>query len=127
MKTLTPVLSVNSIEPSLKFWEAALGFSRAVQVPEEGPLAFVQLVKGGAAVMYQTIESVAGDLPALAEEMSKGPTFLYLTVEKLDDVIEKLEGFEVTVPRRTTFYGADEIGYREPGGHLVVFAEFPEM
>ena len=30
---------------------------------------------------------------------------------------------EVVVPRRQTFYGADEIGVREPGGNLVMFAQ----
>jgi len=28
------------------------------------------------------------------------------------------------VPRRTTFYGADEIFVRAPGGHTVGFAAF---
>ena len=27
------------------------------------------------------------------------------------------------VPRRQTFYGMDEIGVREPGGHVVMFAQ----
>jgi hypothetical protein len=26
------------------------------------------------------------------------------------------------VPRRRAFYGADEIEWREPGGHVVLFA-----
>jgi hypothetical protein len=30
---------------------------------------------------------------------------------------------EVVVPRRQTFYGMDEIGVREPGGHVVMFAQ----
>ncbi len=36
--------------------------------------------------------------------------------------MEQLEGIEVVVPRRTTFYGADEIFVRAPCGTLVGFA-----
>ena len=32
--------------------------------------------------------------------------------------------FTLLLPRRTTFYGATEVGYREPGGHVVTFAQF---
>ena len=35
-----------------------------------------------------------------------------------------LAAFPVLLPRRTTFYGATEVGYREPGGHAVTFAQF---
>jgi len=34
-----------------------------------------------------------------------------------------LKGFEIVMPRRETFYGSTEIGYREPGGHFVTFAQ----
>ena len=28
------------------------------------------------------------------------------------------------MPMRTTFYGAKEIGVRDPGGHIITFAQF---
>ena len=34
-----------------------------------------------------------------------------------------IAGLEIVVPRRQTFYGMDEIGVREPGGHVVMFAQ----
>jgi hypothetical protein len=48
---------------------------------------------------------------------------LYVEVAGLDDIIKRLEGANVVVPVRKTFYGAREIGVREPGGNVVVFAE----
>ena len=33
------------------------------------------------------------------------------------------EGVDVVMPRRQTFNGMDEIGVREPGGHVVMFAQ----
>jgi len=34
---------------------------------------------------------------------------------------------EKVVPRRKTFYGTDEIGVREPGGRIVMFAQHVEQ
>ena len=41
---------------------------------------------------------------------------------QLDEIIKRIEEQPITVGRRTTFYGMDEIGIREPGGTLVIFA-----
>jgi len=43
--------------------------------------------------------------------------------EFVEAIARDLRGADVVVPRRTTFYGADEIGVRVPGGHVVVFAQ----
>ena len=84
--------------------------------------------------MYQTRLSVAKDVGIAAEgtmqphsgsiNPDKDRVSLYIQAEKLDDLITALEGCEVVVPERTTFYGAREFGVREPGGTVVLFAEF---
>ena len=43
LKKLTPILTVESIEPSLPFWVDALGFTKTVEVPHEGALGFAIL------------------------------------------------------------------------------------
>lgn len=126
MLSLTPVLNVEKIEPSLDFWEKGLGFERPMEVPGEGGLAFVMLKQGDIEVMYQTLASLEGEDPSLAEAAKGSSNFLYIKVESLDEVINNLDGFEVVVKRRQTFYGADEITYKEPGGHIVTFAQFKE-
>lgn len=124
MKKLTPVLVVEHIEPCLPFWISRLGFEKTAEVPDGDKLGFVILKKGNVEVMYQSQASVAKDVPALAGESHRPSTGLYIEVEKLDPVVKALEGVEVVVPVRETFYGAREIGVREPGGSLVMFAEF---
>lgn len=124
MKTLTPVLMVEEIEPLVPFWEA-LGFEKTMEVPEGDRLGFLGLRSGGVQIMYQTVESVRNDVAALAEAPMKG-TFLFIEVEDLDAVAENLGDTEYLIPRRTTFYGADEIVVQEPGGNYVIFAEFGE-
>jgi hypothetical protein len=47
---------------------------------------------------------------------------IYIAVEALDPVIAALGDAPVAVPRRTTFYGADEIFVRDPEGNLIGLA-----
>lgn len=127
MKKLTPVLYVEAIEPALPFWVDRLGFEVTVELPEGDRLGFVILRKGAVEVMYQTRASVEHDVPALADH-PLGGSMLFLEVDDLDAVAHALDGIAPVVPRRTTFYGADELIIREPGGHIVTFARFaPEV
>lgn len=125
MKRLTPVLYVEEIEPALPFWIDRLGFEKTAEVPEGDRLGFVILKKGGVEVMYQTRASVQGDIPSLADT-PMGGALLFIEVEDLDAVARALEGIPPVVPRRTTFYGADELIVREPAGNVVTFARFGE-
>lgn len=126
MKRLTPVLVVDAIEPSLAFWIGRLGFETTVEVPHGDRLGFVALRNGDVEVMLQTSASLADDLPAVVGDVAVGGTALFVEVEDVDAIDEAVEGIERPVPRRTTFYGADEIVVREPGGHLVTFAQFAD-
>jgi uncharacterized glyoxalase superfamily protein PhnB len=123
VKRITPVLYVKEIEPCLKFWVERLGFEPTAQVPDGDRLGFVILQKGNLEIMYQSFVSAAKDVPAMAKEIEGGRTFLYLEVDNLQSVIDALKGVAVVVPRRTTFYGADEFGVKDPAGHVVLFAQ----
>lgn len=120
---LTPVLLVPEVEPCLRFWVERLGFVKTVEVPEGEALGFVILQKGSLELMYQSYASVEKDAPAAMRALSKGPTYLYVEVEDLEQVIVAVEGAEVVMPVRTTFYGAKEVGVKEPAGHIVIFAQ----
>jgi uncharacterized glyoxalase superfamily protein PhnB len=123
IKKLTPVLFVEKIEPVLPFWTERLGFVKTVEVPEGERLGFVILQQGSVEVMYQTYASVEKDLPAFAADVRKGPTFLYIEVENLDALKPALKSANVYLPERNTFYGAREIGVRDPAGHFLTFAQ----
>ena len=123
VKKLTPVLMVDAIEPCLPLWIDRLGWTKTVEVPEGDALGFVILAKDGAEVMYQTwmsVEKDVGHAPKRAVGTSVG---LFIEVSSLDEIVEQLEGVPLVLPRRRTFYGMDEIGVAEAGGHTVVFAQ----
>jgi uncharacterized glyoxalase superfamily protein PhnB len=126
IKKLTPVLFVSEIEPCVKFWTEQLGFQKTAEVPDGNKLAFVILVKGNVELMYQSYASAEKDVPALAPIARKGPTFLYIEVENLDAIKAAVKAAEVVMPERTTFYGAREIGIKDPAGHYLTFAQFTQ-
>ena len=124
VKKLTPVLFAETIEACVKFWVERLGFEKTMDVPDGDRLAFAILKKGTVELMYQTFASAEKDVGAVAPWVRKGPTFLYVEVESLEKTIAAVSGAEVVIPARTTFYGAREIGVKDPAGHLLTFAEF---
>ena len=123
VKKITPVLFVKDIEPVLPFWVDALGFAKTIEVPAADKLSFVALQKGNTEVMYQSYASVGDDMPAIAEAAKKGPTFLYLEVDDLDAVLVALKNSKIVQPERTAFYGMREVGYQDPAGHFITFAQ----
>jgi hypothetical protein len=122
MKKLAPVIMVDAIEPCVPFWER-LGFAKTAEVPEGDRLGFVILAKDSVEVMYQTHESVQKDAAGLVPRAHGHGAGFFIEVSDIESVVRALEGVDVVVPRRQTFYGMDEIGVREPGGHVVMFAQ----
>lgn len=123
VKRITPVLYVDQIEPCAQFWVERLGFEKTAEVPDGDHLGFVILQRSGVEIMYQSFASAERDAPAIAKEISGGRTFLYVEVDKLEEVIHAMKGANLVLPLRTTFYGAKEIGVKDPAGHMIVFAE----
>ena len=119
----TPVLFVDSIEASLPFWQERLGFERTVEVPDGERIGFAILTNGVVELMYETKAMLLKDSAAHAVAFDDDKTFLFVEVNDIDATASALNGFEIVMPRRETFYGSVEIGYREPGGHFVTFAQ----
>jgi uncharacterized glyoxalase superfamily protein PhnB len=118
------VLFALEIESCVRFWVDRMEFKKTAEVPDGNKLAFAMLQKGGAELMYQSFSSADKDVSAVSEMIRKGPTFLYVEVDSLDEAIAAAKGAEVFMPVRTTFYGAREIGIKDPAGHFITFAEF---
>ena len=123
VKKITPILFAEEIEPCLQFWMERLGFEKTIDVPEDNKLAFAILQKCGVELMYQTYASAEKDVSMVSPEVRKGPSFLYVEVDDLEKTISAVMGAQVVMPVRTTFYGAKEIGIKDPVGHVVIFAQ----
>jgi len=121
---MAPVLVVERVEPCVAFWVDRFGFEVKHEVPwHDGSVFFASVVKGGIEIMYQTRVSVAADSPQ-AGELPGRSSVLYFTVPDLEVVERATAGTPVFKPRHQTPYGSTELYLREPGGHVVGFAQF---
>jgi uncharacterized glyoxalase superfamily protein PhnB len=123
VRKLTPVLIVDDVERCLSFWTERLGFAAPVQVPHEDHVGFAIVAAEGVELMYQSRASIAADVPAALDPARGHSATLFVEVADLDAVERAMAGLEIVLPRRRTFYGMDEFGVREPGGHVVIFAQ----
>jgi len=94
-----------------------------VDVPDGDKLGFAILAKDGAELMYQTWSSVEKDIGRTMARPQGVSVGLFVEVEDLNDVERQLAGVPITLPRRRTFGGMDELGVTEAGGHMVIFAQ----
>lgn len=129
MNKLSPLITVDVVEPCLAFWVDRFGFTVTVTVPHGDGVGFAILEKGPVELMYQARASVDADLgtmapghPGLARKLAESDAALFIEVAALDPILTALEGAEIVVPRRQTFYGMDEVFVRAPCGTLVGFA-----
>jgi uncharacterized glyoxalase superfamily protein PhnB len=126
LQALSPVLIVEAVEPSLKFWTEQLGFAKENEVPgPDGKLIFASVRKDGVEIMYQTRGSVIADNPAVAAELNGRSVSLFITVPTiadLDEIARRSKSAPLVKPRHDTFYGTTEFYIREPGGNVVGFA-----
>jgi uncharacterized glyoxalase superfamily protein PhnB len=123
VKRITPVLFVKEIEPVLPFWVDRLGFKKSIEGPLGDKLGFVALDNGDTEIMYESFACLGEDMPAILEAAKKGPTFLYIEVDNLDAVTTALKGSKIAQPERTAVYGMREIGFQDPAGHYITFAQ----
>jgi uncharacterized glyoxalase superfamily protein PhnB len=121
LKKCVSILIVNEVEPCVDFWVNRFGFEKTAEVPHEGKLGFAIVSNGAFEIMYQGLASANADT---AGDTKLTESCLYIDVDDIDAVIERLDGVEVVVPKRKTFYGATEFFVREPGGNIVGFAQF---
>jgi hypothetical protein len=64
---------------------------------------------------------VRDDIAALADDTYHSA--LYIEAENLAPIRLATKGLKTLFEERTTFYGAREIGVRDPEGNAVLFAE----
>lgn len=122
LQSLCPILCVATIEPCLHFW-AALGFQVQANVKNDAEeYQFVLLARDGVTLMVQTRASLENDIAQLDARDLQTSVMLYIQVDDLDAIERALSDYPILIPRRETFYGAIEVGVREPGGNVLLFS-----
>jgi len=123
VKRITAVLLADRVEPTRDFFKK-VGFTAAVEIREGDGIGFAILERDGIQLMVETRDNPRESLALRAVTRQSNAAQVFLEVDDLDAVIDALRSAPVLVERHSTFYGADEVTYTEPGGNLITFAQF---
>jgi len=82
----------------------------------------IAVKKGAPKPDISTVAKLAVALKSAKAVMRSNPASRTMVALLIDDLLKRLGSAPVVVPVRTTFYGMKEIGVREPGGNIVLFA-----
>ncbi|UFP93127.1 bleomycin resistance protein [Gloeobacter morelensis] len=123
-KKLSPNLFVEDVGRALDFYETVLGFKRLMTLPDRAPFAWGLVQAGGVELMFQSFESLKDDPLPIEGRQSGGTLNLYIEVDDVEALYEKLRT-QVSVVREpnTTFYGMREFLMLDPDGYLLTFAQ----
>lgn len=108
---------------TIAFYET-LGFKTTMSVPDDGDdKVWVMMVNGSVTMMFQTFESLAGDLPEISRG-NGGSLLLYINVKNIKGFFDGIKE-KVTVLKglETTFYGATEFSILDNNNYVLTFAE----
>jgi uncharacterized glyoxalase superfamily protein PhnB len=123
MENLSPNIFIEDMNATVAFYKS-IGFQITMSVPEEGTdFVWVMMVKGKVSFMFQTFESLAGDLPQISRT-NGGSLLLYINLTNIRDFFEQIKD-KVTIlkPLETTFYGATEFSILDNNNYVLTFAE----
>jgi lactoylglutathione lyase len=131
---ITTNIMVDSVNETLDFYEAILGFKLALAVSENSgeivtvrsanaPLGFAILRHDDVELMFQSRASLSRELPELADRPAGGAFTLYIQVTNVAELYESIRNKVATVKDlHTTFYGAREFYVRDGHGCVLTFA-----
>ncbi len=123
-KKLTANLIVSSVERSLAFYEEVLGFTRAFTVPEQPPFVFGAVAAGPVEIFLNDRSTVTKESPQLAELTFGGGNTMFIEVEGVDALHERLSSqVKVVMPLVTQWYGMREFAIEDPDRYVITFAE----
>lgn len=118
-----PTLIVDKVEPTMNFMIDRLGFKKAVDVPGESGLSFAMMVNESIEIHIQSRESAGKDIAYFRNSANPPSSFIYIDVEDVKAMYEKLKDADILLPIEKTFYGATHFFIREPGGHVFGFSQ----
>ena len=126
IKKSATILLIETIKPTLDFFENLLNFKVIMAAPEGNtPLSFALLQYGDIEVQLQTLSSAITDLPNISfkEPNSAALYFDVDNISEIENLLLRQTKIKIVKPKHTTSYGSTEIWVLEPGGHLVGFAQ----
>ncbi len=122
MESVSPNIFVSDINSTIDFY-SRLGFKLIATVPETGDLVFAMMMCGKVTFMFQTFESLAGELPLISRQPG-GSLLFYIQIKGIRSFYEQIKD-QVTIVKglEKTFYGATEFSIQDNNQYILTFAE----
>jgi uncharacterized glyoxalase superfamily protein PhnB len=80
--------------------------------------------RNGVELMFQSRQSLSENVPALAGSLIGASQTFYIEVSDLRDLYERIrDQVEIVVDLHTTFYGTQEVYFRDINGYIISFSE----
>jgi len=123
MESLAPNIFTRNIQETIAVY-TLLGFKVAMSVPEQGDeLVWVMMVNGSVTLMFQTIDSLADELPEISRT-DGGSLLLYINIKNIREFFESVKDkVNVLKGLEKTFYGATEFSILDNNNYVLTFAE----
>ena len=123
-KKLTPNLLVSNVERSLAFYVDTLGFERGITVPDASPFVFASVTSEPVEIFLNDAATAVKEYPAFAGRPIGATGTLYIEVEGVDALHDRLKSqVKIVIPIATQFYGMREFAIADPDGYVITFAE----
>ncbi len=115
---------VEDVNQTIDFYKTILGFEVLATVPETGQLNWAMLKQGDVEIQLQLRASLTEELPVFKDKAIGGALTLYIGVEGVKELYERLKD-KVTLVQdmHTTFYGTQEFAIQDSNGFVLSFAE----
>jgi lactoylglutathione lyase len=124
LKKLTPNLMVEDVRHTLTFYQDILGFEVVMTLPETAPYDFAIVRRDGVELMFQSRPSLSENVPALAASAIGASQTFYIEVAGISDLYHHIRNkVEIVVDLHTTFYGTQEVYFRDINGYILSFSE----
>ena len=122
METISPNIFVKDIHQTISFYKL-LGFELIATVPEQGDYTWAMMKSGNVVFMFQTFESLAGELPAISRQ-DGGSLLFYIGIKNIRSFFENIkDNVKIVKGLEKAFYGAKEFSIKDNNNYILTFAE----
>lgn len=122
-RKLTPNLMVPDVGRTVDFYRDVLDFELAATMPDQRPYEWAMLGRDDVVLTVQSRESLGAEIPALHERPIGGSLALYIDVDDVDSLFDRLKTrVAVVVDPHTTFYGTREFYIQDCNGYILGFS-----
>lgn len=125
IEEMTPILMVENVNDTVKYYHDLFGLKLVNSVPETGRFNWAEVGLGEISLMFQSRESFSRFIPLMKDADTGGTFNMFFQVADVEVIYKRVKGKAVIVHDLVkTFYGSKEFTMQDLNGYHLSFAEF---